>query len=75
MTANTTVPPIIFDELVEEMGFNPLSPKALVVPAPTKRQRQKAGRLANKVWRAISTDPTTDTSTLTVTTQELPVVS
>jgi len=42
---------------------------------PTKRQRHKAGRLTEKVWKALSTDSAADTSALTVTTQELPEVS
>lgn len=61
----------IFHGLCIERGF----PVMGAPEAPLKRQRQKAGRLTQKVWRAIQADPMADTSTLTVTTQELPQVS
>lgn len=39
---------------------------------PTKRQRHKAGRLTEKVWAALSTNPNAETASIEVT-QEIPL--
>lgn len=60
----------IFNSVLRDVPVTPFT-----IPAPTKRQKHRAGKLTGQVWDALSTNPEADTSGLTVEdTQEIPTV-